>query len=126
MKRRSKLFEDFRRDRLAGLWLAALLLFLPYVQPLSEAMAAGKPFAAEICSSFGVPDKASSPVAADDCPDCIAGTHAPQFAAISPDAYGTVVPLLRPFATVAFERPAAALEAKRWISPPGQGPPSVN
>jgi hypothetical protein len=75
MKRRPNLFNAFRRDRLAGLWLAALLLFVPYLQPLSEALAAGKPFAGEICSTFGTSGKAAMPGLADDCSACISGRN---------------------------------------------------
>ena len=80
LKRRTHLLPAVRRDRISGLWLALLLLFVPFIQPLSEANAAGKPFAAVICSTFGVPGQAAVPGLADDCATCIAGQHAPQSA----------------------------------------------
>jgi hypothetical protein len=125
MKRRLNLFNAFRRDRLAGLWLAVLLLLVPYLQPMSEALAAGKPFAAEICTSFGSLDKAVTPVAADDCPSCISGSHVPQ-PAYMPDGV-TALPMqwaeeqkFRPELTDT----GGGLYAKRWLAPPGQAPPS--
>jgi hypothetical protein len=124
MKRRLNLFNAFRLDRLAGLWLAALLLFVPYVQPLSEALAAGKPFAGEICSTFGTSGRAAVPALADDCAACIAGSHAPQVAAIP--ALGEPC-LVRPEqASIghSFDRQELARPEKRWFAPPGQGPPS--
>ena len=80
LKRRISLLHALRRDRISGLWLAILLLFVPFIQPLSEANAAEKPFAAVICSTFGVPGQAAVPGLADDCATCIAGQHAPQSA----------------------------------------------
>ena len=126
MKCRANLFDAFRRDRLAGLWLAAILLFIPYVQPMSEALAAGKPFAGEICSTFGTSGKAAVPAMADDCAACIAGSHAPQLAAVPADVARTIAP---PFslANPAYtgHEPPLPQRPKRWLAPPGQGPPSV-
>jgi hypothetical protein len=125
MKRRSNLFNAFRRDRLAGLWLAALLLLVPYLQPMSEALAAGKPFASEICTSFGSLDRAATPVAADDCPSCISGSHVPQ-PSYMPDGTAAIpaslaeAPIFRPTRTDG----AGEHGSKRWLAPPGQAPPS--
>ena len=126
MMRRPNLFGAFRRDRLAGLWLAAILLFIPYVQPMSEALAAGKPFAGEICSTFGTSGKAAVPAMADDCAACIANSHAPQLAAITAVGDGAIVPAIS-LDDPAFsaEPHALPLPSKRWLAPPGQGPPSV-
>jgi hypothetical protein len=127
MKRRPNLFNAFRRDRLAGLWLAALLLFVPYLQPLSEALAAGKPFAGEICSTFGTSGKAAMPGLADDCAACISGSHAPQLGAVPAD--GVLLLLRLPeldSVDLSLDRYALASPQKRWFAPPGQGPPSIN
>ena len=128
MKRRPNLFNAFRRDRLAGLWLAALLLFVPYVQPLSEALAAGKPFfSGEICSTFGTSGKAALPALVDDCAVCIANTHTPQVAALPADFTG-IAALAGSDASAAFsaDRSAPPAPSKLWIAPPGQGPPSFS
>lgn len=126
MKQETSLMQVFRRDRLVGVWLALLLLLSPYLQPMSEAMAAGKPFAAEICTSFGASDKASAPVAADDCPDCIAGSHAAIKAFLpgdwnARDAYSGA-------ATASYlvsDRDEPGIISKRWLAPPGHAPPSA-
>ena len=125
MKLRPNLFNAFRRDRLAGLWLAALLLLVPYLQPMSEALASGKPFAAEICTSFGSLDKAAAPVAADDCPSCISGSHVPQPASLPDGATALPAQLAKePKFRPALTDTGGRLCAKRWLAPPGQAPPS--
>lgn len=126
MSHKQQFFAALRRDRFAGLWLLLLLLLVPYVQPLSEAMAAGKPFAAEICTSFGASDKASAPVAADDCPDCIAGSHAAIKAFLpgdwnTRDAYSGAVTA----SYLVSDRDEPGIISKRWLAPPGHAPPSA-
>lgn len=126
MRTEPGLFKAIRRDRLPGLWLAALLLFIPFLQPLSEALASDKPFAAEICTSFGKKDGASAPVAADDCAACIAGAAGPALSAL-PDSGTMVGQPLRNFDVITFlaGRLPNPPVSGTWLAPPGQGPPSI-
>jgi hypothetical protein len=85
-----------------------------------------KPFAAEICTSFGASDKASAPVAADDCPDCISGSHAALKAFLpgdwnACDAYSGNVTA----SYLVSDRDEPGIISKRWLAPPGQAPPSA-
>jgi hypothetical protein len=118
-------FTPFRRSRFAGVWLAMLLLAVPFIQPLSEANAAGKPFAAVICSAFGSPGGAVLPGLADDCPACIAGQHTSQFT-ISGGALPAdiLVPAFRSGASDFPSPIALPAAASQWkIKPPGHAPP---
>lgn len=122
MSRRQTLLSIFRRDRMPGLWLALLLLLVPFVQPLAEANAAGKPFSAVICSTFGVAGEAAIPGLADDCAACVAGQHVPILAVASVQA--PVFAVLSSMAS-GFAQRASALEfAGHWtLKPPGHAPP---
>lgn len=126
MRLRPSLFSAFRRDRLAGFWLAALLLIVPFIQPLSEAHAAGKPFAAEICSAFGTQGKAVIPGLADDCAACIVGTHAPQLSAGPQGGAEAILPDLfaASLADLAIAPGHVPDGQRRRLMPPGQAPPS--
>ncbi len=120
--RRHTLLSTFRRDRTPGLWLALLLLLVPFVQPLADANAAGKPFSAVICSTFGVAGEAAIPGLADDCAACIAGQHAPVMAVAPVQA---TVFAVAPFIASFFSLHADPLDiVGRWtLKPPGHAPP---
>lgn len=115
-----------RRERAAGIWLAFFLLLVPFLQPLAEANAAGKPFAAEICTAFGQPGKAALPALADDCAACIAG-HAAQASIIPADELSSAgihpLPVSGP---ADFPSPLTRTDAADvwWMKPPAHGPPS--
>lgn len=121
--RRASVLQDLRRDRIAGAWLAIVLLFLPFLQPLAEAKAAGKPFAAVICSSYGVSGNAVFPGLADDCPACVVGHHVPLFSV--PAATAECVLPLAGAEPADFPSPLSRpLAASPWkLKPPGQAPP---
>lgn len=116
------LLNIFRRDRIPGLWLALLLLLVPFVQPLAEANAAEKPFSAIICSTFGVAGKAAIPGLADDCAACVAGQHAPVLVVAAVQAPVLAVPSSK---ASGFSLSATALiTTVQWtLKPPGHAPP---
>jgi hypothetical protein len=125
LKRRISLLHALRRDRISGLWLAILLLFVPFIQPLSEANAAEKPFAAVICSTFGVPGQAAVPGLADDCATCIAGQHAPQSAVPADEDSAAIFLPFSGSGPAGFSSPLTRpVAASQWkMKPPGQAPP---
>ncbi len=125
LKRRTNLLHALRRDRIAGAWLALLLLFVPFIQPLSEANAADKPFAAVICSTFGMPGKAVLPGLADDCAACIAGQHAPLFTISAGALPADVILPSSGSGPADFSSPLTRpVAANQWkMKPPGHAPP---
>lgn len=115
-----------RRDRVAGIWLAFLLLLVPFLQPLAEANAAGKPFAAEICTTFGQPGKAALPALADDCGACIAGHWNPASLIPADELASAVIHPLPVSGSADFPSPLTRTDAADvwWMKPPAHGPPS--
>ena len=122
--RRQTLLNIFRRDRVPGLWLALLLLLVPFIQPLAEANAAEKPFLAVICSTFGIAGEVAIPGLVDDCAACIACQHAPVLAVLPANASAAVF-VVTSSKPPRFSLPATALGAAgHWtMKPPGHAPP---
>jgi hypothetical protein len=117
----------FRHDRLRGVWLALFVLFIPYFHPIAEAMAAGKPFAAEICTAFGQTSRDVIPAQADDCPMCIGGTFAPGLGADPAINPADLQPVFLTLAPADFPSPLTRVDVaqKDWLMPPGRAPPSA-
>ena len=123
----SQLTSVLRRERFAGVWLAFILLLVPFLQPLAEANAAGKPFAAEICTTFGQPGKAAIAGLADDCGNCISG-HARPVSVIPADEWASAwLHLLEVAGPADFPSPLTRTDAADvwWMKPPAQGPPAI-
>ena len=120
------LLNAFRHNRLRGVWLALFVLFIPYFHPIAEAMAADKPFAAEICSGFGQTDRDPLPAMADDCPMCVSGTYAPSIGADLANNPADLQPVFLALAPADLLHPFTRVdEAQRhWLLPPGRAPPA--
>lgn len=112
-----------RRERLAGVWLALFILLLPFLHPLSEANAANRPFASEICTTFGQTGKAALPGLADDCPVCVVANCGMDLTTTSADFSIMRHPLVAQAAD--FHKPSdhVAFASANWLQPPGQAPP---
>lgn len=116
-----------RKERKLGVLLALLLVLVPFLHPLAEANAAGRPDAGVICSSFGAADGKINPAMPDDCPMGIAGcgvvATVVKSEAAAPEAIS--YPEVCAF-TLRQDHRQDGGELALWRRPPGRAPPAVS
>jgi hypothetical protein len=124
--RRSQLFAMFRSERLLGVWVALLLLLVPFFHPMAEANAAGRLDAGIICSSFGSASGYVSPARADDCPMGIACCAAvTSFGAEVGKGWDDVDYLTTSLPKTSALTSTMGRNLELWSHPPAQGPPTI-
>ncbi len=119
----NNMLTALRCERLPGVWLALFVLLLPFLHPLAEAKAANRPFASEICTTFGQTGKAALPGLADDCPVCVVANGGMDLTTTCAD-FSIIRHPLNVQATD-FHKPCdhVAVVTANWLQPPGQAPP---